>query len=90
MSAIKLSIFFHFIFSYLFLLRYNRYKNGSVLNATETVKMERSETGVHMLIFKKPRMADIGTYTCQGVDARSATAEIRVASITPFIFILDP
>ena len=45
----------------------------------ETIKMERSETGINILRFTKPKMADIGVYTCKGPDA---SIEIRVGSMT--------
>lgn len=60
------------------------YKNGTLLVETETLKFVRGENGIHMLKNSKPKMADTGSYTCQGKDARGASMEFRVA-MEPYV-----
>nr|SVE75334.1 EOG090X0BNZ [Daphnia dolichocephala] len=60
------------------------YKNGTALPERENVKMSH-ENGVHILKITKPKVADIGSYTCEG-NGRGVS-DFRVASkqnATPF------
>lgn len=56
---------------------YYRYKNGTVLAAKENHAYSH-ENGVHSLKITKPKVADIGAYSCEG--SGKAAVDLRVAS----------
>lgn len=54
-----------------------RYHNGTLVVEADNLKLIR-ENSVHMLKITKPKMAHIGSYTCEG--SGKAVADFRVSS----------
>lgn len=64
-----------------------RYKNGTKLEERDNLKFEHVN-GTHELKITKPKVADIGTYSCGDSMSRS-NANFRVSSKSLFFSLKD-